>query len=104
MSLLTILHVILVGAVGSAVAFEMARRRPVGLWLALAYIAGLGAGVLASIFLAFFLYPSLGLVAQGENFIFQTYALFRISALMSFLFSGLAVAAARARSGRRSQS
>ena len=95
MSSLTILHVILVGAIGSAIAFAVARRRPAGLRLVLGYIAGLGTGVLSSFLLAFFLYPALGLIAQGEDFIFQTYALFRIASLMSLLWPGLAVAIAR---------
>jgi hypothetical protein len=101
MSFLTILHVILVGALSSAVAFEIVSRRSGGLWFALGYITGLGAGVLSSFILAFFLYPSLGLVAEGEDFLFRTYELFRIAVWMSLLFSGLAVVIARAKSGRK---
>jgi hypothetical protein len=102
MSFLTILHVILVGAISSAIAYEIVRRRSVGLWIVLGYIAGLAAGILFSFVLAFFLYPSLGLVAQGEDFIFRTYALFRTASLMSVLFSGVAVAVAWTRPRKRS--
>ena len=98
MSFLTVLHVIVVGAVSAAIAFAIVGRRSGGLWLVLGYIAGLAAGVLLSFVLAFFLYPSFGLVAEGEDFIFQTYALFRTAALMALLFSGLAVVMARIRS------
>ena len=102
MTLLMILHVTLVGTLSSTIAYEIASRRSTVPWLVLGYIAGLGTGVLLSFFLAFFLYPWLGFVAQGEDFIFRTFELFSSAALMSFLFSGVAAVVAWAGSRRQS--
>src|SRR5262245_46489146 len=94
MTFLTILHVTLVGGISSTIAYEIASRHPVGVGLVLGYIAGLGIGVLLSFFLAFFLYPWLGFVAQGEDFIFRTFELFCTATAMAFLFSGVSVVSA----------
>ena len=89
MGIVMALHVLLVGVVCSVISYAVARRNAGRLWLIFSYVAGVVTGLVLSFVFSFFVYPSLGLVADGEEFIFETYALFRNGALLSFIFSGL---------------
>ena len=91
---LAIMHATIVAAVSSAVAYALARRHFSGLRLVVAYIAGLVVGTIMSFLLAFFFYPSVGLIADGEEFIFQTYALFRMAILVSAVATAAVLLAA----------
>jgi hypothetical protein len=97
MGFVMVLHVLLFGIACSVVSYAVARRNAERLWLLVSCVAGVVTGLILSFVFSFFVYPSLGLVPDGEDFIFATYTLFRNGALLSFMFSGLGAVFGRKR-------
>ena len=97
MGFVMMLHVLLIGIACSVISYAVARRNTGRLWLLFCCVAGLITGLILSFVLSFFVYPSLGLIPDGEDFIFATYTLFRNGALLSLLFSGLGAVFSRMR-------